>query len=201
MPEICGIIADLRREEQGVYEFRRLSLMGFDNTDPEIKKLQGLGYKVSDANPRFEGVEITNTSPFQLMRSLAKEFSYAPGKPANTDAPGGRQSIMWTLIGGEGTEAIGVVADIKRESEGEYVIPCCTLFGLEDEEMEQLKGKGLEIGDSNRRHEGVEVTGASPFKVMRILCRDFGWTTDGEVMQSEAPGDRTCTMWTLTRSV
>ena len=25
---------------------------------------------------------------------------------------------------------------------------------------------------------------------MRILCRDFGWTTDGEVMQSEAPGDR-----------
>ena len=32
--------------EQGVYEFRRLSLMGFDNTDPEIKKLQGLGYKV-----------------------------------------------------------------------------------------------------------------------------------------------------------
>ena len=28
--------------------------------------------------------------------------------------------------------------------EGEYVIPCCTLFGLEEEEMEQLKGKGLQ---------------------------------------------------------
>ena len=27
----------------------------------------------------------------------------------------------------------------------------------------------------------VEVRGSSPFKLMRVLCSKFGWTTDGEV--------------------
>ena len=27
----------------------------------------------------------------------------------------------------------------------------------------------------------VQVQGSSPFKLMRVLCSKFGWTTDGEV--------------------
>ena len=27
----------------------------------------------------------------------------------------------------------------------------------------------------------IKVRGASPFKLMRVLCSKFGWTTDGEV--------------------
>jgi len=66
-------------------------------------------------------------------------------------------------------------------------------------EVKQLIGEGLKIGDADPRNDGVEVTGASPFKVMRILCSKYGWTTDGEVVSTEAPGGRTCAMWTLTR--
>ena len=27
-------------------------------------------------------------------------------------------------------------------------------------------------------------------QVMRVLCRDYGWTTNGEIVQTPAPGDR-----------
>jgi len=201
MSDICGIISDLKREEQGVYVFKKLTLMGFDRGDEELSKLQSLGYKITDENARFEGVEILNCSPFKLMRSLATEFGFKVGKPANSNAPGDRQSVIWTLLGGEAEEAIGIIADIKRESEGEYVIPTSTVFGLTREELAALAQKGLSIDDSNKRIEGVEITGCSPFKVMRLLCKDHGWTTDGEIMQFEAPGDRTACMWTLTRKI
>jgi len=170
--------------------------------EPEVKKLLQLGYKVGDEDARYEGVEIQRTSPFQLMRSLAKEFGYKPLKAVSTPAPGGRNCLMWTLISGEeATEAIGIVADIKREDEGEYVIPTSTVFGLTKEEIGQLAAQGLKVEDNDRGQEGVEIQGASPFKVMRILCSKFGWTTDGEVVSSEAPGGRTAAMWTLTRAV
>jgi len=202
MSDICGIISDLKREEQGVYVFKKLTLMGFDRGDEELAKLQALGYKISDENARFEGVEISNSSPFKLMRSLGAEFGFKAGKPANSDAPGDRQSIVWTLLGGDGAEeTIGVIADIKRESEGEYVIPTCTVFGLTNDELAELANKGLSIDDSNKRVEGVEISGCSPFKVMRVLCKEHGWTTDGEIMQFDAPGDRTACMWTLTRKI
>jgi len=201
MPEICGIIADLRREDQGVYEFKKLTLLGYNSGEDEIKKLVELGFKVSDENSKFEGVEITNSSPFQLMRTLAKEFGYKTCKPCNYDAPCDRQSIAWTCISGEPTLTVGIVADLKRECEGEYIIPRCTVFGLEQEEMSALKEKGFKITDENRRVEGVEISGASPFMVMRVLCRDHGWSTDGEIVQLPAPGDRTAAMWTLTKNM
>jgi hypothetical protein len=75
------------------------------------------------------------------------------------------------------------------------------VFGLNDEELGQLGQHGLRIGDEHPRHDGVEIKGSSPFKVMRILCKNFGWTTDGKAMQSDAPGDRTTTMWHLFRNV
>merc|ERR1711874_628044 len=98
-------------------------------------------------------------------------------------------------------DVCGIIADIKREGEGEYVIPTCTVFGLNDDELAQLGQHGLRIQDENTRHEGVEIRGSSPFKVMRILCKNYGWTTDGKAMQTEAPGDRTTSMWHLFKKI
>ena len=64
--------------------------------------------------------------------------------------------------------------------EGEYTIPTSTVFGLKEEEIRLLLGEGLkvepetvtelytgdvQVKDSDRRIEGLEVHGASPFKV------------------------------------
>merc|ERR1719150_3482288 len=76
------------------------------------------------------------------------------------------------------------IADIRRESEGEYTIPTSTVFGLTKEEIKQLQSHGFKIEDNDTRQEGVEVQGSSPFKLMRVLCSKFGWTTDGEVVSS-----------------
>merc|ERR1712183_517383 len=168
MADICGIIGDLKREDQGVYMFPCLTLLGYDNNEEPLKKIKQLGFKLGDEDPRYEGVEVRQSSPFKLMRVLAKEYGYKPLKVVNTVAPGGRTCLMWTLIGGGeggGEEAIGIVSDIKRENEGEYIIPTSTIFGLTMEEIKQLVEEGLKIGDENPRHDGVEVSGASPFKV------------------------------------
>merc|ERR1712055_70482 len=167
-----GIIGDLKREDQGVYTFPCFTLMGYDNNAEILKKIKQLGFKIGDEDSRYEGVEIRNSSPFQLMRVLAKEYGYKHLKPMNAPAPGGRTCLMWTLLGG-------------KEEGGT--------------EVKQLLGEGLKIGDADPRYDGVEVKGASPFKVMRILCSKYGWTTDGEVVSTEAPGGRTGAMWTLTR--
>merc|ERR1712231_47717 len=81
MSDICGIIGDLKREDQGVYVFPRLTLLGYDSKEPQVQRLLQLGYKVGDEDSRYEGVEIKGSSPFQLMRTLAKEFNYRPLKP------------------------------------------------------------------------------------------------------------------------
>jgi len=202
MSDICGIIGDIKREEQGVYNFPCFTLMGYGTNEAEVKKLCQLGYKVGDEDSRYEGVEIRRSSPFQMMRTLAKEFGYKPLKAFNTEAPGDRSCLMWTLSAGEeALETIGIVADIKRESEGEYVIPTSTVFGLTNAELKQLVEQGFKIRDDDPSREGVEVHGASPFKVMRVLCSKFGWATDGEVVSFPAPGDRTAAMWTLTRKI
>merc|ERR1711890_2997 len=104
-------------------------------------------------------------------------------------------------FGNDMADVCGIIADIKREGEGEYIIPTCTIFGLDKEEEGQLESHGLKVSDSNPRMDGVEVTGSSPFKVMRILCKHFGWETDGKSMQFAAPGDRTTSMWQLTKKI
>jgi len=201
MTEVCGIIADIKREEEGMYVFPQLTLLGYDNNDPVLGRLKQLGYKIADENARHEGVEIARSSPFKLIRTMAKEFGFSAKEPSAVAVAGGRTAITWTLVTDEAVECVGVVADIRRESEGEYVIPTCTVFGLNDDELAQLGQHGLRIQDENTRHEGVEIRGSSPFKVMRILCKNFGWTTDGKAMQSEAPGDRTTSMWHLFKKI
>ena len=49
--------------------------------------------------------------------------------------------------------------------EGEYIIPTSSVFGLSVEEAKQLQAEGLKDADHDRRNEGFEVHGASPFKV------------------------------------
>merc|ERR1712232_508444 len=80
------------------------------------------------------------------------------------------------------TEICGIIADIKREGEGEYVIPVSTVFGLKPEELTQLvQTEGLKVHDCDRRNEGVEIHGSSPFMIMRVLCGKYGWTCSDSV--------------------
>ena len=48
--------------------------------------------------------------------------------------------------------------------EGEYICPVCTIFGLEDEEVQVLIDSGLKMTDHNIEDEGYEVE-ISAFKV------------------------------------
>ena len=49
MPEQSMVDKNIstRGSEQGVYEFPRLTLLGFDTNEPQVKKLTQLGLKVA----------------------------------------------------------------------------------------------------------------------------------------------------------
>ena len=108
----------------------------------------------------------------------------------------------------------------KFVGEGEYVIPTSTIFGLTPDEMSALKKDGLQISDNNPKVEGVEVSGASPFKVptrerskvfqlfpilslkvMRLMCGKHGWSTNGEPVSTTVSDGKTSWMWTLSRKI
>ena len=80
--------------DQGVYVFPCLTLLGYDTKEEPLKKLQQLGFRVGDEDSRYEGVEIKQSSPFKLMRALAKECGYRPLKAVNSVAPGGLEIKM-----------------------------------------------------------------------------------------------------------
>merc|ERR1712080_787674 len=80
MADVCGIIADIKREEQGVYVFPQLTLMGYDTNSPELAKLKDLGIKIGDENARYEGVDVARSSPYKLMRTMAKALDSPPRK-------------------------------------------------------------------------------------------------------------------------
>ena len=104
---------------QGVYVFPRLTILGYDKHEDQIKRLHQLGYELEDANIRNEGIEIKHKSPFCLMRTLAEEFGFKVTKMVASDAPGDRAGLMWSLVEAEdkkGIESIGIVADVRRES-------------------------------------------------------------------------------------
>ena len=50
--------------------------------------------------------------------------------------------------------------------EGEYICPVCTIFGLEDDEVQILIDSGLRMTDHNIDDEGYEVE-ISAFKVSK----------------------------------
>ena len=69
--------------------FPCLTLLGYDNKEEPLRRIKELGFKVGDEDPRYEGVEVKQSSPFKLMRVLAKEYAYKPLKAINSAAPGG----------------------------------------------------------------------------------------------------------------
>jgi hypothetical protein len=97
-----------------------------------------------------------------------------------------------------GKLVVGVVADLVREDEGEYVCPRCTVFGLEDDEVQSLIAAGLKMTDHNKEDEGFEVK-SSAYKVMRELGKRLGYEPQGDTQVTEAPGGRTTLIWTLVK--
>ena len=74
----------------------------------------------------------------------------------------------------------------------------------------------FQLADENRNIEGIEVHGASAFKVsrhvhlscschvsrvqiMRVLCSKAGWSTSGEPVATTVCEGKPSFMWTLTR--
>ena len=86
--------------------------------------------------------------------------------------------------------------------EGEYVIPVSTVFGLKNEELTQLvQTEGLKVHDCDRRNEGVEIHGASPFMIMRVLCGKYGWTCSDSVENINIAEGKSVVMWTLNKQL
>jgi len=90
-----------------------------------------------------------------------------------------------------------VFADFRREDEGEYVCPRCTVFGLEKEEVQALIEQGFKLTDHNKEEEGYEVNN-SIFKTMRALGKTFGFKIQ-DVQCTDAPNERKTLVYTLTK--
>ncbi|TRY64231.1 hypothetical protein TCAL_14333 [Tigriopus californicus] len=97
-----------------------------------------------------------------------------------------------------GKLVLGVVAEFTREDEGEYICPMCTVFGLDDEEVQTLIKAGLKMIDRNKEDEGYEVKN-SAFKLMRELGRLLGYEPIGDTQCTDAPNGRKTIVWTLTK--
>merc|ERR1712012_1006098 len=99
-----------------------------------------------------------------------------------------------------GKHVVGVFADFRREDEGEYVCPRCTIFGLEKEEVKTLIEAGLKLTDRNKDDEGYEIM-SSAFKVMRLLGQTHGFEPLKQPVCTDAPGDRKTLVYTLVKEV
>ena len=56
-----------------------------------------------------------------------------------------------------GKEIIGVVYELRREEEGEYVCPKTTVFGLKREEVATLIENGFKVHNKHPDTEGQEI--------------------------------------------
>jgi len=100
-----------------------------------------------------------------------------------------------------GKHIVGVMADFKRENEGEYICPVSTVFGLEPDEVQTLiTNCGLKMTDHNKEDEGYEVR-SSAFKLMRELGKELGFEPMGDPTCTEAPGGRKTLIWTLAKPI
>merc|ERR1711993_10301 len=97
-----------------------------------------------------------------------------------------------------GKQVVGIFADFRREDEGEYVCPRCTIFGLDKEELAKLMHLGIKFTDLNKEEDGYEAH-TSIFKLMRELGKNFGFEQHGKPVCTSAPGDRKTLIYTLTK--
>ena len=60
---------------------------------------------------------------------------------------------------------------------GVYVFPCLTILGYDKDDslIQKLMKIGFRLSDSNSRCEGLELKNVSPFYLMRLLAREFGF--------------------------
>merc|ERR1712066_705699 len=92
---------------------------------------------------------------------------------------------------------VGVVGDVKRDMDGHHYAEICSVFGINQEELETIQSHGLETKPKkyDLKKDRYQVLG-SPFKVMKILSEGFGYSIpvcpiEG-LVQSDAGDRRTC---------
>lgn len=104
-----------------------------------------------------------------------------------------------------GKHVIGLVADLKRENEGEYVCPCTTVFGLQPDEINWLVQNQAKMNlkdklqDRNKTEDGIEIT-TSCWKLMRMFGSEMGFELLGDPQVGTEPGNgRTNLIWTMVK--
>jgi len=83
-----------------------------------------------------------------------------------------------------GKEIVGVVFELRREEEGEYVCPKTTVFGLTREEVATLIENGFKVHDKHPDKEGQEVE-SSGYNLMRHLGLLFGFAPLGNPLKTD----------------
>ena len=102
-----------------------------------------------------------------------------------------------------GRHIIGIVADLKRESVGDYICPLTTVFGLSRDERTFLLENQERLDLQNKlmdRHNGDDEIqlATSCWKIMRILGSEFGFALAGGPMKGcEIGGPRVNLIWSM----
>lgn len=95
---------------------------------------------------------------------------------------------------------VGVVADVKRDQESDFVCRKCCVYGINEEEYNAIQAK-FPINPRQFSWEANRfVVHANPWSVMRILAEAYGYhytvTPLGGRVESATGERRTC-VWSL----
>ena len=104
-----------------------------------------------------------------------------------------------------GKHVIGIVDDLRRESEGDYICPLTTVFGLTNNERSFL-GKSQaklnlreKLTDRHKTGDEIQIS-ASCWKVIRILGLELGFELKGGPTKGCEPGGGiTNLIWTMVK--
>merc|ERR1712066_575411 len=71
---------------------------------------------------------------------------------------------------------VGVVGDVKRDMDGHHYAEICSVFGINQEELETIQSHGLETKPKkyDLKKDRYQVF-CSPWRIMRILGLNFGY--------------------------
>jgi len=91
---------------------------------------------------------------------------------------------------------VGVVGDVRRDMDGHHYAEICSVFGINQEELETIQSHGLETKPKkyDLKKDRYQVF-SSPWGVMRILGVNFGYKVPtmpmiGLVNTEKTPGFR-----------
>jgi len=100
---------------------------------------------------------------------------------------------------------VGVVCDVHRHMEGHHYAEISSIFGINQDEFECLRDRGLKLKPSKfeKSQDRFQVH-CSPWTVMRHLAHQFGYEIPvmpiGGLIQSDAGERRTC-VFTIQRKL